>query len=283
MQLDSQRNQSRFISTYMNTSLQINTNLRIKTSKSVRDQLMVCSHERSGTHFTMNTIDFATEYCSSPWLNYDLNPLGARLNFFSPTSVGSFIKDLSELKVNNSSACNVSILKSHFPVSHLGDDASKLPLKIIYIWREPAETIASLWKYMHRWNWNEGPKTESPLELATTKPSGQSQRYQASNYKDYFERWAAHVIDGLDQCKKNPKAQSISYRKLLMDHEATTKSLCRELDIEILHKPQPPSKSVNTIKGADLSLHSDTMARLRDLCNERLEEFPDLKAHIDAA
>ena len=153
-----------------------------------------------------------------------------------------------------------------------------MPLKIIYVWRDPAETIASLWKFLHRWGWNEGPKTETPIELATARPSGQSQRYQTSNYKDYFERWAAHVLDGITHCKNNPKANSISYRRLLTTHAATTKNLCNNLDIQMLQKPHIPSKNENVIKGSDLNLDADTMARLRDLCNKRIEEFPALKA-----
>ncbi len=265
----------------MNVNFAMNTNFQIKTSAEISEQLMVCSHERSGTHFTMNTIDIASHYCSNPWLNYDLSPLGAKVNFFSPVSTSNFIKELSDLKINGTSTCNASILKSHFPISHLGENASDLPLKIVYTWRDPAETIVSLWKFMHRWDWDEGPKTETPLELATARPSGQSQRYQASNYKDYFERWAAHVIDGITYCKKNPKAHSISYKQLLTAHTSTTENLCNSLDIQTLHKPRLPSKSKDVIKGATLNMDADAMARLRDFCDKRMEEFPDLKAYLD--
>ena len=262
----------------MNVNLAINNNLQIKTSAKITEQLMVCSHERSGTHLTMNTIDAVSEYCSNPWLNYDLHPLGAQINFFSPTSASTFIRGLSDLQVNGTSRCNVSIIKSHFPISHLAEEVKNLPLKIIYVWRDPAETIASFWKFLHRWRWNEGPKTETPIELATARPSGQSQRYQASNYKDYFERWAAHVIDGIAHCKNNPMAKSVSYRQLLTNHTAATESLCNNLDIQMLKKPLIPSKNENVIKGSTLNLDADTMARLRDLCNKRIEEFPALKA-----
>ena len=266
---------------YMNVNLAINNNLEIKTSSKITEQLMVCSHERSGTHLTMNTIDAVSEYCSNPWLNYDLHPLGAKVNFFNPTSTSSFIRGLSDLKVNGTSTCNASIIKSHFPISHLGKEANSLPLKIIYVWRDPAETIASLWKFLHRWGWNGDPKTESPIELATARPSGQSQRFQASNYKDYFERWAAHVTDGITHCKKNPRANSVSYRQLIKTHTITTENLCNSLNIQMLKKPHIPSKNENVIKGSTLKLSADTMARLRDLCNKRIGEFPALKALLD--
>ena len=262
----------------MNVNLAINNNLQIKTSAKITEQLMVCSHERSGTHLTMNTIDAVSEYCSNPWLNYDLEFLGAQINFFNPTSASTFIRGLSDLQVNGTSRCNASIIKSHFPISHLAEEVKNLPLKIIYVWRDPAETIASFWKLLHRCSWNEGPKTETPIELATARPSGQSQRYQASNYKDYFERWAAHVIDGIAHCKNNPMAKSVSYRQLLTNHTTATENLCNNLNIQMLKKPLIPSKNENVIKGSTLNLDADTMARLRDLCNKRIEEFPALKA-----
>ena len=262
----------------MIVNLSFDNNLQIKASSKITEQLMVCSHERSGTHLTMNTIDAVSEYCSNPWLNYDLHPLGAKINFFSPLSTSAFIRGLSDLKVNSTSMCNASIIKSHFPLSHLGNEAKDLPLKIIYVWRDPAETIASLWKFLHRWGWNEGPKTQTPIELATSRPSGQSQRYQASNYKDYFERWAAHVIDGIDHCEKNPRAKSISYKQLLKAHTLTTENLCNSLGIQMLEKPHIPSNNVNVIKGTTLNLDADTMARLRDLCSNRIGEFPTLQA-----
>lgn len=262
----------------VNTKISINHDLFIKTSREVKQQLMVCSHERSGTHFTMNTMASVSHYCSQPWLNYDLFPLGASINFFSERSARKFITDFSSLKINGDATCNASIIKSHFPLSHLGDKASALPLKIIYIWRDPAETIASLWKFIHNWNWNEGPKTRTAMELASTRPSGQSQRYQKSNYRDYFERWAEHTLDGLSQCKKNPKARCISYRELLTNHTSTTENLCRDLNIKLLQKPRIPSKSENTIKGASVDLNSEDMARLRDFCDERVEDYPELKA-----
>ena len=264
----------------MQIKLSIKNDFQIKISENLQDQLMICSHERSGTHFLMNTLSAVSHYSSNPWLNYDLHPLGSRVNFFSHSSTNKFINDLSKLTAKGKKVCNASILKSHFPLSHLGQDVGNLPLKIIYIWREPADTIASLWKYMHKWSWNEGPKTQSPLELACTRPCGQSQRYQTANCKDYFERWAIHVMDGIEECKCNPNAYSISYNELLKAHSSTTMKICNNLDIEIIKKPEPPSRNENVVIGASIDLQTDDMKRLQNYCNARLEEFPALKAYL---
>ena len=56
--------------------------------------LMVCSHERSGTHFMMNSISKCTEYTASPFLNYDYLPLGSVVNFFSEQSIRNFLNSI---------------------------------------------------------------------------------------------------------------------------------------------------------------------------------------------
>ena len=63
---------------------------------------------------------------------------------------------------------------------------SKNICNIIYIYINPEEVFISYWKFLHRWDWFEGPKLNSPLELMKINPKGQSQRYQIENYKNYF-------------------------------------------------------------------------------------------------
>ena len=71
--------------------------LDLSCSEKVYVPLMVCSHERSGTHFMMNSISKCTEYTASPFLNYDYLPLGSVVNFFSEQSISS----LSHIKQAN--------------------------------------------------------------------------------------------------------------------------------------------------------------------------------------
>ena len=62
--------------------LNLAAQIDIAVSADVDRPLMVCSHERSGTHFLMNSIANITKYTQEPFLNYDLRPLGANVNFF---------------------------------------------------------------------------------------------------------------------------------------------------------------------------------------------------------
>jgi len=256
-------------------NIDLNQRIPIAVSSSIDKQLMVCSHERSGTHFLMNTIGNTTDYCCDPWLNYDYNPLGG-LNFFYEKNVSNFIKSLAKIKSNGREGCNASILKSHFPLSHLGSTAYELPLKIIYIYRDPAEVFHSYWQILHRWDWNEGPKTKTPCELISLPPSGQSQRYQLTNHKDYFERWALHTLDGINSCEANPNACHISYKNLAKNHQKETRRLCKSLDIEIRREVRLPSRTTNVIQGKSLPISADEIKNLEEVCNARLKNIPEL-------
>ena len=55
----------------------------ISISDKIDTQLMICSHERSGTHFLMNSIANSTEYTTEPFLDFDYHHLGTAVNFFS--------------------------------------------------------------------------------------------------------------------------------------------------------------------------------------------------------
>ena len=72
-------------------------------SEKVKIPLMVCSHERSGTHFMMNSISECTEYTVSPFLNFDYMPLGSFVNFFSKEKkISLVIHFAAEVGVRNS-------------------------------------------------------------------------------------------------------------------------------------------------------------------------------------
>ena len=72
----------------------------LSCSEKVKIPLMVCSHERSGTHFMMNSISECTEYTVNPFLNFDYMPLGSFVNFFSKESMNKFLFSLQDISQN---------------------------------------------------------------------------------------------------------------------------------------------------------------------------------------
>ena len=135
--------------------------------------LMVCSHERSGTHFMMNGLSTCTEYTKDPYLDFDYCTLGPIVNFFWTEGVNNFLNSLTNIKIKNKNDiyCAKNILKSHYSLKILGEKY-KGNCKIVYIYRNPKDVFISYWKFLNNWKWFEGPKLKSPLELMAlfTKP-----------------------------------------------------------------------------------------------------------------
>ena len=247
-------------------------------SEKVKIPLMVSSHERSGTHFMMNSISECTEYTVNPFLNFDYMPLGSLINFFSKESMSKFLFSLKRNIQNESNAlCVNSIIKSHFPLSLM--DPSKNLCKVIYIYRNPEEVFISYWKFLHRWNWLEGPKLSSPLELIKSNPKGQSQRYQIENYKNYFARWASHIINAKNSSRNSSNIVLVNYSELKNNFETTIEFICNKLEINILKSPKKPNKD-NFIYGKKMEICDNERILMKNFIKEEIKYFPELPSDL---
>ena len=74
---------------------------QIRVDDKIDKSIIVCSHERSGTHFLMNSISLNSEYSVDPYLNFDLAPLGDTVNFFSTQNVANFIDKICTIDNEN--------------------------------------------------------------------------------------------------------------------------------------------------------------------------------------
>ena len=246
----------------------------LSCSEKVKIPLMVSSHERSGTHFMMNSISECTEYTANPFLNFDYMPLGSLVNFFSKESTNKFLFSLKKISQNESNnLCVNSIIKSHFPLSLM--DPNKNLCKVIYIYRNPEEVFISYWKFLHRWNWVEGPKLSSPLELIKSNPKGQSQRYQIENYKNYFARWASHIINAKNSARNSSNIVLVNYAELKNNFETTIELICNKLKINILELPKKPNKE-NFIYGKEMEICENDRILMKNFIKEENKKFPNL-------
>ena len=249
--------------------------VNLSYSEKVKFPLIVCSHERSGTHFMMNSISECTEYTSNPFLNFDYIPLGSFVNFFSQASTYKFLNSLKNVRIHdNSTCCTNSIIKSHFPLSLLSQDSIN-ECKIIYVYRNPLEVFESYWKFLHRWNWFEGPKLQTPLELMKSNPKGQSQRYQIENFKSYFARWASHVIDAKELSKNSNNILLINYDELKNNFKKTIKKISNKLEIDIINSPRKPDKE-KYIHGKKIELDQKEKKLMKDFIHDEIKQFTSL-------
>ncbi len=265
----------------------MNSRIDFEASDQVKALLMVCSHERSGTHFLIDSLSSCTEYTNNPLFYFDYRPfLGSDHIFFSEERNIKLFKRLSNLKIENNKLCMKSIIKSHFPVSMIGQ---KIPenLLIAYIYRNPVDVLISFWKLLHRISYPEGPKTNSPLELAKHVPIGHSQRYQISNVRSYFDRWAEHVSIAHKYSKKHNNISLISYNELSEKYNESISYLSNKLGINITNKLDSPKKEDRSnstyIKGAEISLSEAEYSDLYTHCSNEIKNYPDLPKNIMAA
>ena len=261
-------------------NFKINGNsVELSCSKNIKIPLLICSHERSGTHFMMNSISKCTQYTASPYINFDYMPLGSFVNFFSEKSINNLFKILTNVSSSNSiNYCTNSIIKSHFPLTLLGQSNGNL-CKIIYVYRNPDEVFISYWRFLHRWDWLEGPKLDSPFELMKAKPKGQSQRYQIETHENYFSRWASHILNAQKVKEIFPNIIFINYSELKNNYKKTIKYICNKLEIDLISSLTKPERT-NYIYGKDIKISYEEKKLIKSFIKEEIQKYPDLPIDI---
>ncbi|MCF7885361.1 MAG: sulfotransferase domain-containing protein [Candidatus Marinimicrobia bacterium] len=199
---------------------------------------MVVSHERSGTHFLMNTLDKNFAYISRPWINFDFE-LG--INFHSAQAVLNFFKKLHNKPILN-------IVKSHHHFSFFSKIIKYLvdQFHIFYIYRDPRDTMASFFRLIKHFDWDEGPRVASVGDFIRSAPRGGILRYQKEQVPDMLNRWQDHVESWYNYARINENITLIKYRELNLDFDNTVKKISAILD-QPIDDPVRPGLHENVI------------------------------------
>ena len=128
---------------------------------------------------------------------------------------------------------------------------------------------------MHRWNWFEGPKLSSPLELIKSNPKGQSQRYQLENYRNYFVRWATHIINAQNSARNSSNIVLVNYSELKNNFGTTIEYICNKLKINIFQLPIKPNKE-KFIFGKEMEISDKERMLMKYFISEEIKSFPGL-------
>lgn len=205
----------------------------------VKYKVLVASHERSGTHFLMNSMAANLGYIAEPWLNLDWE-LG--INFFSPSSLWSFFSSLSDQQVGN-------VIKSHHAYGFFSPIAEQMgeEYRVVYIHRHVCETLASYWRLVQHSTWFEGPRHTTLSEFIRSKPQGGMARYQFQPAENLVQRWAIHVDGWIEAAKTNRFILAIGYHDLETQFEITLRRLAQFLDRDMPNEPMRPSPVKNVV------------------------------------
>lgn len=261
----------------MEISFEKPINIPVIINNDVKYPIVICSHERSGTHFLMNSVAENFPYVAEPWLDFDLIPLGSFINFFSQKHVSQFFDNMCSIKNGNEINRLASIIKSHHESDFFAQAFANKNLRFIYMYRNPADTLISFWKFLHRWNWHEGRVAETPLEFASCAPEGQMMRYQYRTYVTCFDRWANHVLGWKKASDRNSSIMLVQYEKLKHNFSGVMKNVSEFLEIEPEHDDFREPDSGGYYKGSEITLNDNDRSRLISFVNEHIDEYPEIK------
>lgn len=219
--------------------------VRFIADTTVEMPVMVCSHERSGTHFVINSIANNSAFSNDPYLDYDLMPLGSFLNFYDRRSVKTFFTHLSKFNC-------ATVVKCHFASEFFLESDGGFLLhglsKILYIVRNPVDVMLSYHRFIDHFSWHQGPKLKNTIDFLNAAPEGQMLRYQNVQTDTILERWKAHLLGWLKAAAENEShILLIKYRDLDENYEQVTKKILTFLNVaapDVIVRPERVSKTI---------------------------------------
>lgn len=210
---------------------------------SLKKDILVVSHERSGTHFLINSLAFNIGVSNTP-VNFPITHKNPRDN----DSYKSILKDFT-IDCKNSE--NRSIFKSHHDNRFFSSFWNDLveTFDIIYIYRDFLDVATSMFFYFNS-NPEVFPSSTSVDELVYKKPCDYKFDYAYSfeDYENFIVRHKSH----LNHWMNSSSVFCVSYEDLNENFEDTMDKIFLNLNIETkssYKKPKISDLSVCPRKG----------------------------------
>ena len=200
-------------------------------------KIIVVSHERSGTHFLMNTLDDNFGYISYPWIDFDTEYID---NPYASENILEFIDIVRGKPI-------LELFKCHYEVNFFWQILEQLfsEFRVFYIYRDGHDTMESFCKHLNGFDWRVGPKVSDGMALAVTEPSGALMRYQMWQYKTMWDRHFCHVAQwrNLRYSRFKDQIFYIRYEDLRDNFDNTVLRIGAWLDMEMINdEPVKPGK-----------------------------------------
>jgi len=226
--------------------MKTNKAITFSASERVTCNLMVSSHERSGTHFLINSIALNSPYTSEPEISFDPWASGNIANYCSYSSVQNVFDMLQR---NN---CN-SVIKNHFHADFFFDASGGSVLgttKTLHVIRDPIEVLASFRRFIHHLSekgHREGPLLHDRLDFMLAEPVWNMLRYQPRQYGSIIERWIDHSAAWLKVAEGHSNVRVVRYDDLNRDYEATITGVLAFLGHPPARQIRRPDARINTV------------------------------------
>jgi len=204
-----------------------------------KKKILIASHERSGTHFLINTI--AENFGYSP-NQVDIDHAhGYSLNNHQAS------KDLFSTYKNQNTAL---IFKSHhsYPIIEYLMSEILDEFHIFYIVRDGRDVMTSFWRYLNSLAPGWGPGSDSIGDFMKASPFGGILQYQHSKSPTMLQRWIDHTKSWE---RANNNVNFISYEELYTDFDTTVTRISNILNQKVsdIHRPGLDSPSSLPWKG----------------------------------
>ncbi len=213
-------------------------------------KVLIVSHERSGTHFMMNSLALNFGYVSNPWVNLDYE-LG--VNFHSAIAFESLMSHFKGQWVAN-------LFKTHHEFGFFADWILKFKdeFKIIYMVREASAVLRSYQRFLQSTPWYEGPKLAVASEFIRAHPVGSLTRLQYQYAQTMTHRWCNHVQGWLKggQLLGNQRFMPVLYSELDETFEDTMRQISMFLQLPLADQLKRPDRYTNVVCPSDPSSDS---------------------------
>jgi len=200
-----------------------------------KKKVIVFSHERSGTHFLINTIALNFGYASR---QIDLD----RTQGFDWGNADISRKWLSRFQGTPVS----NIFKSHHDavffaplIEFLSDE-----YRLFYIYRDGRDVMTSFWRYLNNLAPGWGPQTGTVGEFQRTHPSGGLLQYQRGDIATMLERWVIHIDSWLNM---HENVHFIAYEELYAHFDKTLETIAGTLDQPLVSSHRPGMDSPSSL------------------------------------
>lgn len=234
-----------------------------------RPAAMVVSHERSGTHFLMNSLAACYGYVSLPWINFD-NPRESLLLRNTRPQLRQVLMDMVVRPMAN-------VVKSHHTVEFFEGELETITRRYVLfvIHRNPVDVMLSFWRYMYHFTPADdaGPRSDDPVSFAQAVPFGKMLRYQTQPAATVLDRWADHVRCWRQAAQANPRVVLVRYENLNGRYEETMRSFAAVLG----RQPQSfsrPTRDYNVVRSGPIDPTGRgipvDVERLERACRERV-------------